>query len=80
MEKYIFCKKLQVNSVDIRAKSYRADWKVAGGLSYRQHRVLMHFEWHFTVATAETVLVSVRTTQVDLTRARGKVCTKLLKY
>ena len=59
--------------MDIRAKGCRAGWKVAYDLSYRQHTVLAHFEQRFPVPTCKIVRVSVRTTQLDFTRARAKV-------
>lgn len=69
--------------MDIKAKSYRVVWKIAYDLSYRQHTVLALFEPHFPVTTCKILRVSVRATQLDLTRARVKVslsarCARLL--
>jgi len=66
-----------------RAKSCRAGWKVAYDLSYRHHSVLAHFKQLAPVPTCKIVRVSVRTTQLDFTKAGVKVswfarCAKLL--
>lgn len=72
-KKRVFCKALQVNSMDIRAKSCGAAWKVAYDLSCRQHTVVVHSEQCFSVPTCKTARVSLRTTHLDWTRARAKV-------
>lgn len=59
--------------MDIKAKSCRAVWKIACDLSYRQHTVLALLKPHFPVTTCKILRVSVRATQLALTRARVKV-------
>lgn len=56
-----------------QSKNCRAGWKVVYDLSYRHHTVLVHFEQCFPVPACKIVRVSLRTIQLDLTRARAKV-------